>query len=61
MLARDALPEEVKVPRVSGHPGRLLPPACSLVRAVESLMKRSCVVWRLREEMYKCKDEPRAS
>lgn len=61
MLARDALPEEVKIPQLLGHPEKLLPPGCSLVSAVVSLMKRFCMMWRLREEMYKCKGEPRAS
>lgn len=59
MLARDALLEEVKVPQMSGRLEKLLPPGCSLVRAVESLMERSCIMWSLREEMYKYKGEPR--
>lgn len=50
-----------KIPQVLGHPEKLLLLACSLVRTVESLMKRSCIMWSLRGEMYKCKSEPRAS
>lgn len=50
-----------KIPQVLGHPEKFLLPACSLVRTAESLIKRSCIMWSLRGEMYKCKSELRAS